>query len=449
MLRAGEISSVALTQLCLDRVDQHDGRIQSFATVTRDLALQQATRADEELKQRKDRGPLHGIPIALKDLYATKGIATTANSRVLRDWLPEQDATVVSKLAEAGSVLLGKLRMHEFAFGVPTDDSLFPPPRNPWNTDHVTGGSSSGSGAAIAAGFCYGTLGSDTGGSIRGPSALCGIAGIKPTFGLCSRTGVVPLSWSLDHVGPMARTVEDNALILQVIAGHDPRDPFSADVQPDDYRSQLSAGVSGKRLGVPRGWISVANGVSEGVVRAFEAALEVYRGLGATVVDIDAEGFMNARNAGNLIMLSESYSYHEANLKNRPHDYGRGVFNRVREGALLTGADYVQAYRARAILNRMIVAAMSGVDAVLLPTMPAPAARLDEITPDATYRVPSLMFPANLAGLPAASTPCGFSSSGLPLGLQVIGKAFRDAEVLGIAAAYEAATDWHTRFPDV
>jgi aspartyl-tRNA(Asn)/glutamyl-tRNA(Gln) amidotransferase subunit A len=447
-LRSGALTSVELTELCLERIDRFGGSLHTYGTVTRDLALEQARAADAELASGRDRGPLHGIPIGLKDLYDTAGILTSANSRAYRDRIPGVDATATRLLREAGTVLLGKLVMHEFAFGNPTTDSLFPPAANPWLPAHIPGGSSSGSGAALAAGLCYGALGSDTGGSIRGPAAHCGIVGIKPTFGLVSRVGVVPLSWSLDHAGPMARTVEDCALLLQAIAGPDAADPWSANVAAEDYTAKLGQGVAGKRLGVPRDWLS-ASGIHEEIIAAFDAATAVFESLGAELVDIDSGGFASARAPTNLILIAEAFSFHEARLKKEPEVFGAGIVNRIREGGFISSADYLQALKARGAVNARMAAAMAEVDAVILPTMPQPPAPFEGLSPEANYRSPSFMMPFNASGLPALSLPSGFTRSGLPIGLQVAGHAFEEAEVLGIAAAYEAATDWHTRFPDL
>jgi aspartyl-tRNA(Asn)/glutamyl-tRNA(Gln) amidotransferase subunit A len=280
-LRRNELSPVDLTEACLGRIEAVDGRLHSFISLTADRARAQARRAEQELRSGHDRGVLHGIPIALKDLYLTKGIRTTCHSAVLQDWLPAYDATAVAKLAEAGAVLLGKLGMHEFAFGGPSVDAPFPAVRNPWNVEHIPGGSSSGSGAALAAGLCYGALGSDTGGSIRTPSTHCGIVGIKPTYGRVSRHGVIPLSWSLDHAGPMARSVEDCALLLQAIAGYDGNDPASANIAVPDFRSSLRGGIEGMRVGVPRaGWFDENRGVEPQTQAVFDQALDVLAGLG-------------------------------------------------------------------------------------------------------------------------------------------------------------------------
>ncbi|MFI5266216.1 MAG: amidase [Chloroflexota bacterium] len=445
--RKGEVKPVEVTEAAFERIGRVDGRLNSFVTLTQDLALRQAKAAQEELARGTDRGPLQGVPIGLKDLYSTQGIRTTAQSRVLLDWVPEEDATATAKLREAGSVLLGKLAMHEFAYGGPDPDSAFPPARNPWNPDCVTGGSSSGSGAAVAARLCFGALGSDTGGSIRNPAHLCGIAGIKPTYGLVSRHGVVPLSWSLDHCGPMARTVEDCAILLQAIAGHDPRDAASANVLLPNYRAGLAGAIRGLRLGVPRSWFDEAEGTDAEVLAAFEEALRVLRDAGAQTVEVDGTPFIDSRAANTIILMSEAYAYHEPNLKTRPQDYASGVRGRLREGGLLSAADYIQAQRARTAISQQLRAVLDEVDAIVSPAGPRVAARFDAFDPDAAYRTPSYTHAFNLSGLPAMSVPCGFSISGLPIGLQIAGRAFDEVTLLRLGHVYQQATDWHTRAP--
>jgi aspartyl-tRNA(Asn)/glutamyl-tRNA(Gln) amidotransferase subunit A len=446
-LRSGAVTSMQLTQACLKRIRDLDGRINSFITVTEDVALAQARQADEAFRAGRDAGPLQGIPIALKDLYDTQGIRTTAHSRVLEERVPEVDATVVTLLRQAGTVLLGKLAMHEFAFGTPGFDTPFPPARNPWNPEHVTGGSSSGSGAALAAGLCYGALGSDTGGSIRSPAALCGIAGIKPTYGRVSRAGVLPLSWSLDHAGPMARSVGDCALLLQAIAGHDARDPASADVPVPAFTASLGRGVEGRTIGVPRDWLDEGVGTDAEVVAAFDVALDVLRSLGAEVVTVDAAPFIDARHANTLILIAEAYAYHEETLRTRHRDLSKGMRTRVLEAAFMNSADYVQAQRARSVLAARIGSLLREVDFIASPSAPQPAEPFDKQDPEARYKMPSFTSPFNLSGLPAISVPCGFSAAGLPIGLQLAGRPFEEPAVLSAAHAFEAATDWHQRHP--
>jgi aspartyl-tRNA(Asn)/glutamyl-tRNA(Gln) amidotransferase subunit A len=449
LYRKREVSPVEVTQAALDRIGRVDPKLNSFVTLTPDLALEQAQGAQNELERGIDRGPLQGVPVAVKDLYATKGIRTTAHSRVLLDSVPDEDATAVAKLYEAGAVLLGKLAMHEFAFGGPASDAAFPPARNPWNTDHVTGGSSSGSGAALAARLCYGSLGSDTGGSIRNPANMCGVAGIKPTYGLVSRYGVVPLSWSLDHCGPLARTVEDCAILLTAIAGHDPRDPASADVPPREYRMGLEQPVRSLKLGIPRAWFHEGNGTDGEILTAFEAALPVLADEGVRLVEVDAGPFMDARAVNTIILISEAYAYHEANIRSRPWDYGSGVLNRLREGALISAADYIQAQRARSVIARKLNDILREVDAIISPAGGRQPEAFAELDPEAAFGVPNYTNVYNCTGLPAMSVPCGFTSKGLPVGLQIAGRAFDEPTVLRLARAYERATSWHTKVPAI
>ncbi len=449
--RTGGLSPVEVTQACLDRIAAVDGRLQAFITLTADRALAQARTAQDELAHGVDRGPLQGVPFALKDLYATKGIRTTAHSKVLLDWVPDADAFVTGRLYAAGIALLGKLAMHEFAFGFSGVDTPFPPARNPWNTECVTGGSSSGSGAALAGLECYGSLGSDTGGSIRNPAHLCGIVGLKPTYGLVSRAGVVPLSWSLDHCGPMARTVEDCAIILQAIAGHDPQDPASANVAASDYRAALGGSLRGLRAAIPRSWFGEGEGTDPEVLAAFDAAVAVLVDAGVQVHEVDGADFEAARYPNMTILSAEAYSYHEVTIRERPQDYSAGVRNRIREGAFLSAADYLAAQRARTGFIRRIQAVFDGADLVLSPAGPRTAATFEATLadPGMANRTPSYTNAFNLTGLPAISVPCGLSRAGLPIGLQIAGRAFAEATVLRAAHVYQRATAWHTQHPDL
>ena len=449
LLRQREITSTEVTQACLDLIDSIDSKLHAFILVTTDLALAQAAAADADFAKGVDRGPLQGIPVALKDLYATKGIATTAHSRVLIDSIPEEDGAAAESFQNAGAVLMGKLAMDEFAFGVYDENVPFPPARNPWNLDHVPGGSSSGSGVAVAAGLCFGALGSDTGGSIRFPAAHCGIVGIKPTFGRVSRRGVVPLSWSLDHAGPLTRGVEDCALVLQTISGFDPADPASANVAVPDFAADLKAGIRGLRLGVPRDWFNEGDGTAPEVVAAFESALETLTQLGAVLVDLPGEPFIDARPANSIISISEAFAYHEETLRTRPQDFTRNVRNRIREGAFVSSSDYVQAQRARVALRAEIGEILDGVDAVVSPTAAATAERFDSQDAPGRFRKPSFANPANLAGFPSISVPCGLSEAGLPMGLQFTGRAFDEVMMFRLARAYEGASNWSAAHPAV
>jgi aspartyl-tRNA(Asn)/glutamyl-tRNA(Gln) amidotransferase subunit A len=447
-LRRKEFSPLELTQSCLDRIDANDGKLHSFLTVTADLALKQARQAEQELKTGNDRGPLHGIPIALKDLYMTKGIRTTCHSAVLERWIPDYDATTVTKLQEAGTILLGKLGMHEFAFGGPSVDTPFPAVRNPWNTAHIPGGSSSGSGAALAAGLCYGSLGSDTGGSIRTPSSHCGVVGIKPTYGRVSRYGVVPLSWSLDHAGPMARSVEDCAILLQAIAGYDAKDPASANVPVPDFRAGLKDGIPGLRIGVPReNWFNEHKGTDPETEAIFNDALKTLEELGAAIVELDGKPFSLARKANQTILVCEAYAYHEKHMQEAPEKFGTSVRRRILEGAFLNAADYITAQRARAVLNEQIRENFSRVDVFTTPSAPRPPETFEGLDPNEVNLRPSFTNPFNLTGLPAISVPCGFTEGNLPVGLQIVALPFQEATCFSVAYAYEQATNWHKRRP--
>jgi aspartyl-tRNA(Asn)/glutamyl-tRNA(Gln) amidotransferase subunit A len=447
-LRRKQFSPLELAQACLKRIESIDSKLHSFITVTADLALEQARNAEHELLAGADKGPLHGIPLALKDLYATQKIRTTCHSAVLQDWVPDHDATAASKLGEAGIVLLGKLAMHEFAFGGPSVDALFPAVRNPWDTAHIPGGSSSGSGAALAAGLCLGSLGSDTGGSIRTPSAHCAVVGMKPTYGRVSRYGVVPLSWSLDHAGPMARNVEDCAILLQAIAGDDPKDPASADVPVPDFRAELKNGIKGLRVGVPRAnWFDENKGTDPETEVIFNTALKTLEGLGAIVVDIDGRPFSMARKANQTILVAEGYAYHEKRLREAPDKFGSSVRTRLLEGAFLSAADYITALRTRTVLNEQICANFSRVDVFGTPTAPRPPDAFETLDPNEQNLRPNFTNPFNLTGLPAISLPCGFAKNALPVGLQIIAPAFQENTAFRVAYAYEQATEWHERRP--
>jgi aspartyl-tRNA(Asn)/glutamyl-tRNA(Gln) amidotransferase subunit A len=445
-IRSGEVTAVDLAAAELDRIDALDDRLHSYVLVTREVALQQAAEAGRELEAGRDRGPLHGIPIALKDLYATHGIRTTGHSRVLLDWIPDVDATAAARLRAAGAVLLGKQGMSEFAFGGYANEP-FPSPRNPWNTAHEPGGSSSGSGVGVAAGLCFASLGSDTGGSIRKPASHCGVVGIKPTYGRVSRHGVLPLAWSLDHAGPLTRSVEDAAIVLGLIAGHDPLDPTSSSEPVPDYRAGLGRDIRGLRLGVPWTWLHELGTIDTEVVAAFEAALDVLRAQGAVVVEVDGQPFIDARSPNTIILTSEAYAYHEDTLRHRPELLGKGIRNRLREAAFLGAADYLAAQRARTVIRAHVREILGTVDAILSPTSATAGEAFARIDPETRFREPSFVNPADLLGHPAISVPCGFSSAGLPIGLQIAAGPFEEALVLQLAHAYEQATDWHDRHP--
>jgi len=443
--RKRELSPVEVTRALLARIEKLDGILHAFVTLTPDRALADA-RAAEELLRRGDDRPLLGIPIAHKDIYLTRGIRTTGGSALLADWVPDTDATCVRRWQEAGVILLGKLITHEFAFGIQFPGHRFPPARNPWNLDHIPGGSSSGSGAALAAGLVHGATGSDTGGSIRGPAAFCGLVGLKPTYGRASRAGVLTLSWTLDHTGPLARTVEDCALLMQPLAGHDPLDPASSHAPVDDYTAGLGRGVRGLRVGVVRNYFF--EGIDPDVDRAFEEAMATLRRLGAEVRDVQIPS-LAATHSFLLIMLAEAYAYHERDLREHPELYGDVLRERLLAGALVTGAEYVQAQRIRSGICRETAAVLRDVDVLATPTTPKPATPF-ALAHDPEFGFPrSNMPPFNITGSPTLALPCGFSAAGLPLSLQLAGRPFEEATVLRVGHAYEQATSWHTRRPAV
>ena len=441
--RRRELSPVEVTHALLARIERLDPVLHAFVTLTADRALADA-RAAEEALGRGDGRALLGIPVAHKDIYLTRGIRTTGGSALLADWIPEDDATCVRRWREAGTVLLGKLITHEFAFGIQLPGHRFPPARNPWNLDHIPGGSSSGSGAALAAGLVSGATGSDTGGSIRGPAAFCGLVGLKPTYGRVSRAGVLTLSWTLDHTGPMARTVEDCAYLLQAMAGHDPADPASSRAPVDDYLAPLARDIRGVRIGVPRAYFF--EGIDPEIERAFEEALETLRRLGAEVRDVQIPS-LHATHSFLLILMAEAFAYHERDIREHPEFYGDVLRERILTGALVTAAEYTQAQRIRAQICRETADVLRDVDVLVTPTTLKPA------TPFTVAQDPDVGFPKsnmppfNLTGLPTLALPCGFSSSGLPLSLQLSGRPFEEGTVLRVGHAYEQATRWHTRRP--
>ncbi len=446
-IRQGALSPVELVDCCLARIERLDPQVHAFLTVTAERARADARRAEEEISHGIHRGPLHGIPLALKDLIDVAGVPTTAGSRILHDHIPSQDATLTSRLAAAGAILLGKLTLHEFAMGTPFLDDPIPPARNPWDLDRVPGGSSSGSAAALVTGLCAGSFGSDTGGSIRHPAALSGLVGLKPTFGLVSRTGVIPLAWSLDHVGPMARSVADVALLLQAVAGYDATDPASARVPIPNYAKELTGIVRGIRIGVPETFIRSVADLQPEITNAFENALDVLRRLGATTTPVEFTNVEHAQAILYPILLSEALAYHESWLRTRRDEYMRGFIRRLLLGLSFSGADYVQAQRGRALLSRGFDQVLEQVDLIATPTTSETAYPFE--SPDGNPRPPRAGFTAlaNLTGQPSISIPCGFDRRGLPIGLLLSGRLFDEVTLLRVAEAYERATPWHTQHP--
>jgi aspartyl-tRNA(Asn)/glutamyl-tRNA(Gln) amidotransferase subunit A len=447
LIEKKELSPVELTQSRLDRIAKLDGKLHAFIRVLPDQAHAAARTAESEIMAGRYKGPLHGIPIGLKDIYETAGIPTTGHSKVMQDHVPAADAFTVAKLKGAGGVVMGKLATHEFAFGGPSFDLPWPPARNPWDTSCFTGGSSSGTGAAVPAGLVLGGTGSDTGGSIRGPGAYCGIAGIKPTYGLCSRAGILPLAFSLDHAGPMAWTAEDCAIMLQAMAGHDPADPASANVAIPDFRSALTGDVKGLRIGLIRHFYTTDNEANAATRDAIDAAAKQYEAMGASVREITVSPLTEWASCGVLIMMCEAYAIHEANLKTRFTDFGEIFRDRMALAGLWTGADYIQAVRRRREMIDELDRAMADLDLVMTAAAPTEAPKIDEVPKFAIMERPSLTMPFNVTGSPAMSVCCGFTEAGLPLSFQIVGKRFADATVLRAADAYERATPWRGRRP--
>ena len=440
------LSPVELTRAFLDRIAAIDPQLNAYLLVTADQAMEQARAAEAEIMAGRWRGPMHGIPYALKDIYCTKGIRTTSHSRTRADYVPDFDATTVTKLHLAGAVLLGKLSTHEFAHGGPSFDLPWPPARNPWNRDYFTGGSPSGSGAAVAAGLAMAALGSDTGGSIRNPAALCGLIGLKPTYGLISRSGVYTNSFSYDTAGPMTWSAEDCAILLGVIAGHDPRDPASAMGAVPDYREALTSGVKGLRIGVLRHLYETDVDSPNIAKTAMESALDVFRSLGAMIEDVRIRPAIDYYDVKIVGAESELYAVHEPVLRQRLGDFGEDFLGRSLGALLFSGIDYVQASRERRAMIFEMAPIYKQYD-LLITLGPGPAPKLDAHQTINFWRRASLTTPFNVLGGPAVAQCIGFTPDGLPLSMQIVGRPFDEATVLRAAHAYEIATAWRARRP--
>lgn len=436
------MSPVALAQDCLDRIGALDSRLHAFITVTAERALADAEAAERELRAGNYRGPLHGIPIALKDIVHTAGIRTTAHSKLLADFVPESDAAVYEKLRKAGTILVGKTSLHEFAYGNPVADEPFPSARNPWNTEYSPGRSSSGSGAAVAAGMCLGAIGTDTGGSIRHPAAVCGIVGMKPTFGRVSCHGVIPLAASYDHVGPMTRTVRDNALMLQAISGFDTRDLHSVSHPAPDFSLEIGRPLGGVRIGVLRSFLE-AFPVEASVGRAFEEALRVLAGEGAEILSIQVDGLSPAIQSGAMLVMAEAYRYHCDNLAAYPEKFGRAFRERVLKAATFTDEQLANANAARLRLCADFNAIFtSGIDVIASPTKEIDAETMRSLYEDPVDTRPGTIRIHNMTGAPALSVPMGFGQLGIPVGLQLASAHWCEPTLYRVAAAYESVAPW-------
>jgi aspartyl-tRNA(Asn)/glutamyl-tRNA(Gln) amidotransferase subunit A len=452
-LRSGKITSVALTEAQLARAHATQDTLAAFILIMDDVALAGARQADADFAAGVDRGPLQGIPIGVKDIIATKDAPTTANSRVMDPaWGQRDDATVVKKLRAAGAIIFGKLGLHEYALGWPDPETGFRIPKNPWDLTRTPGGSSSGTGAAVGGGVILGGLGTCTGGSVRGPASYCGISGIKQTFGLVSKEGCVPLGYSLDHIGPMARTARDCAIMLQVMAGYDPLDLCTVDTPVPDMLGLMDGSLAGVRIGVPRDYFFTAPNLDDEVKTTVESALDAMAAAGATLVEVAIPHAEAARQAQRITMIGEAYAYHEPDLKTKPELYGKYTRQSFQLGAFFSAADYVNAQRLRPLIRQECADAFGerpgdGVDVLIVPTMTSVAPTFEGYDPDSTMRSYGFTPIWNLTGLPAISIPCGFSEGGLPIGMQVVGRPFDEPTVFKIADAYQQITNWHLTIP--
>lgn len=449
LLKRKELSPVELVEAALKRIASENASINAFITVTADSARRQAKRAESEIRRHGPHTPLHGIPMSLKDNFFTRGIRTTAGSKILANFVPDRDSDVATRLAQARAILIGKTNLHEFAYGITSENPHFGSVRNPWSRDRISGGSSGGSAAAVACGMGYASVGTDTGGSSRIPPALCGIVGLKPTFGLVGLPGVVPLSTTLDHAGVLARTVADACMVLQTIAGKYPRG-----TRLPDYRKLRQIPAKKIRLGWPQHFFF--DRVDPEIRRAIDAAARTYESLGARIEDVPLPHLADAVDPSTNIALAEASYYHQSQeyFPARANDYGSDVRGRLEAGTKVSAVDYLRAFEVKRALEKDFEAAFHRVDAILAPASPIPAPKLGENEVEIAGKretIRSLLVgmcrPANFTGLPAMSIPCGFTNSGLPVGLQLIGPRWGEGQLLSIAKAYEDATQWHERHP--
>jgi len=439
LIKGNEISPVELTQAHLERIEKLNERVNAYLTITPELGLQQARQAETEIQHGEYKGWLHGIPLALKDLYETQGVRTTAGSTFFAEYIPDMDASVVQKLKEAGAVILGKCNMHEIALGVTNENPHFGDCCNPWDLKRISGGSSGGNAAALAAGMCMGAMGSDTGGSIRIPSALCGIVGFKPTYGRVSLRGVIPLSWNLDHAGPMARSVRDVAILLQAIAGYDPEDAWSVDMPVEDYLSSPISSLQGWRIALAADdYFTNTEFVDGEVLQAVQKAAQVFEDLGARVEQVPFPYAHDAAMANGLMTPADAAAFHHQRLSDNPQGFGQDVLKRLQTGAAYTSTEYSLARRMQTILRCKFNEFFNDYDLLLTPTTPITAPIRGSA--DAVERARLLTrftAPFNLTGLPALSVPCGWSSEKMPIGLQIVSKQWADARILLAGEIYE------------
>jgi aspartyl-tRNA(Asn)/glutamyl-tRNA(Gln) amidotransferase subunit A len=452
-IRSGRFAAVELMRECLDAVDNLDGKLNVFAAKSkRDLLLSQAAAVDSKCKAGVAVGLLEGVPIALKDIYLTSDLPTTASSKILAGFQSEEDAQAVKLLKQAGALVMGKAQTHEFAYGPTTINEFAGPSRNPWNPDHVPGGSSGGSAIAVATGMCLAATGSDTGGSIRHPSAFCGVSGLKPTYGLVSRRGILPLSWSLDHAGPIARSADDLAFMLQAMAGFDPQDPGSALVDIPDYVGGIGRSPDTFRIGIPREYYCEA--LDSEVEHGFEQSVDILKRFGWSVEEVSIPHLRYALGAELAILSAEASSYHRDTMLDRADDISSNVRRELDAGMVVLATDYLLGQRVRRIIIDEFATVLRKVDLLVTPTVPITAPRIDQTEVELGGRNVSVLnaiwrnaFPTNLTGSPTLCLPCGFSRSGLPLSLQLIGRNFDELALLQAGHKYQLETDWHRRTP--
>ena len=446
---ARTLSPTELTQALLQRIEQLQPKLHAFIRLDAEAAMDAARTAEAELAAGRSRGPLHGIPVGIKDIIDVAGLPTTGHSKILVDNVAKQDAVCVSQLRKAGAIILGKLSTHEFAIGGPSFDLPFPPARNPWNPRHHPGGSSSGSGAGVASGMFPLALGTDTGGSVRNPASVCGIVGLKPTYGLVSRRGVFPLAFTLDHVGPLTRTVADNALLLEALAGHDPGDPGSAQTNARHFGKTLDRGVAGLRVGFVRHFHETDMPAHPDVTAALEDVERILEVEGALVETVTLPKLSEFAGINRVILCSEAWSVHARWLRERPGDYGALARRRLLPGAFMTAGDYVGAQRRRAELIAVVNDKLRDFDVLMCASSMDPASEIDDAAETARTYPRQARAPFNVTGHPALAMMSGLSSNGLPVSVQFVGCYFEDATVLRVAAAYEKAAGWYKKRPPI
>ena len=454
LIRNRDVSPVEVVEACLAQIEKTEPTLNSFITLMPEQARSAARRAEEEIGRGNYRGPLHGIPVGLKDLFNTAGVKTTSGTRIYDNYVPDEDCTVATRFGQAGAILLGKLNMHPFAFGPTGENGDYGHMHNPWNPERITGGSSGGSGSAAAAGQCTITMGSDTGGSVRIPAALCGIVGLKPTYGRVSRAGLTPLSWCLDHPGPMVRTVEDAALTMNVIAGHDPRDHATSEAPVPDYTTALTGDIRGLRIGVVKEYFETE--IDPSVAELTQQAIAVLGELGAEIVDVSLPLYEYAQPISNAILSAEATAAHRDVLLSDGDKMYPQVRERLEEGLFISAAEYLRAQQARQVFCQQVAGLLENVDLLAGPVEPVTAPKIlerrIEIGGQSLPAVPMLTKYTrvyNITGSPAISVPCGFGPDGLPVGLHLAGRNFDESTVLRAAYAYQQATDWHTRRPPI